>query len=433
MNRRDFLATGAGGALGTAFTRADGSVAGEDGSSSAVVREASEATGAEAASPQDIRGLFPRLEHEIFLNAAGGTPLSTFAQQGLREYEDFWRLGPSDGRGAAISTRLEGTRVGLARLIGAQASEIAFVQCTKHGEQIVLDGLPALRDGGNIVTNDLHFAGSLHNLVGLQRTGIDVRIVRSENWRTSVDAMAAAIDDDTALVSVTLVSNVNGHIEPVREIADIAHAHGAHVYADIIQTTGIVPIDVEAMGIDFAAGNGYKWLFGPHGTGFLYARLDLQGRALEDRTFPGHARHNYRPWTSAPSVDEPDFVVAPRADAQRYQPGHSAYLCYGALHEGLAFLDALGVEATRAHSVALNQRLLTGLDGARYECISPHVDRSPIITFRAPGLEPDRLEGALRAALAVVSLSAGNQIRVSPAVFNHEGDIDALITALNAA
>lgn len=83
---------------------------------------------------------------------------------------------------------LDETRAGLARLIGAQAREIAFVECTKQGEQIVLDGLPALRDGGNVVTDDLHFAGSLHNLVGLRRTGVDVRIVRSKNWRTDVDA-----------------------------------------------------------------------------------------------------------------------------------------------------------------------------------------------------------------------------------------------------
>jgi len=389
--------------------------------------------GAEAAISQDIRGLFPRLDNEVFLNAAAGTPLSAFAQHGLRQYEEFWRLGPGDGRGAAISAMLDETRAGLARLIGAQANEIAFVQCTKQGEQIVLDGLPALREGGNVVTNDLHFAGSLHKLVGLQRTGVDVRIVRSEHWQTSVDAMAAAIDDDTALVSVTLVSNVNGHIEPIREIADIAHAHGAHVYADIIQAAGIFPVDVEAMGIDFAAGNGYKWLFGPHGTGFLYVRQDLQGTVPADRVFPGHVRHNYAPWVGEPDPDQPAFPFVARTDAQRYQPGHQAYLCYAAVHQGLQFLDGVGVEALRMHSVYLNQSLFDGLDADRYTCISPHVGESPIITFRARELDPGRLEEALRQAHVVVSLSAGNQIRVSPAVFNDDDDIDALITALNEA
>ncbi len=432
MNRRDFLATGAGGALSSALHRPGGAASSEDERRRSGGPEGSRTIGGGAAILQDVRSLFPRLDHEIFLNAAAGTPLSAFAQHGLRQYEDFWRLGPGGGRSAAIGAMLDDTRAGLARLIGAQAHEIAFVQCTKQGEQIVLDGLPALRDGGNIVTNDLHFAGSLHNLVGLQRTGVDVRIVRSENWRTNVDAMAAAIDDATALVSVTLVSNVNGHIEPIREIADIAHAHGAHVYADIIQAAGIVPVDAPAMGIDFAAGNGYKWLFGPHGTGFLYVRQELQGTVLEDELFPGHVRHNYAPWVDEPDPGQPALPFAARTDAQRYQPGHVAYLCYAAVHEGLAFIDEVGVEDALAHSVALNQRLLAGLDAARYTCISPHVDRSPIITFRGPGRP--RVAAALEASNVVVSLSPTEpQIRVSPAIFSNEDDIDALIDLLNGA
>jgi len=430
MNRRDFIATGAGGALGAALPRPQGAAKSETTTAAAAAPESGAAAG-EGSAVQASRGQFPRLQNEVFLNAAGGTPLGGFVEPGLRDYEDWWRLGPGDGRGAAIGDLLDETRGGLARLIGAHANEIAFVQCTKEGEQIVLDGLPALRAGGNVVTNDLHFNGSLHNLVGLREAGMDVRIVRSENWRTNVDAMAAAIDDDTALVSVTLVSNVNGHIEPVRAIADIAHAHGAHVYADIIQAAGVFPLDVEALGIDFAAGNGYKWLFGPHGTGFLYVRQDLQGTVLEDRAFPGHMSHNYAPWVDAPDPQLPAFPYTGRADAQRYQTGHQAYLCYAALHRGLAFVDEVGVANALAHSVVLNQRLLAGLDTVRYTCISPHVDRSPIITFRGQaGLD---VAGALQATNVVVALGAGPQIRVSPAVFSDAGDIDALIAVLNDA
>lgn len=420
MNRRDFFAAGAGSA-----------VAGNLGGPAPGAARSPIAARAAGSAGQQARDRFARLDNEIFINAAGGTPLGAFAAAGLREYEELWRLGRDDGRGAAFGLMLDETRAGLARLIGAQPEEIALVQCTKQGEQIVLEGLPALRRGGNVVTNDLHFGGSLHNLVGLRGAGVDVRIVRSSNWATSLDAMAAAIDDDTALVSVTLVSNVNGHVEPIRELADIAHAHRAHVYADIIQAAGIVPIDVGEMGIDFAAGNGYKWLFGPHGTGFLYVRQSLQGTVLEDRMFPGHLRPNYEPWVEQPDPAQPDFPIAPPTDALRYQPGHVAYLCYAALREGLRFVDAVGVREALAHSVDLNRRLLDGLDADRYECISPHVDRSPIIAFRAPaGAE---LEPALRAANVVVSLSVGGQIRVSPAVYNRREDIDVLVEALNGA
>ena len=434
MNRRDFLAVGAGGALGSAFNRPGGDAVEPEPS-----RVAGEAAGSRSTQPSEqiassARRLFPRLENEIFLNAAGGTPLGAFAEAGLRGFEDFWRLGPDEGRGESFAAMLSETRAGIAEILGARSEEIAFVQCTKQGEQIVLDGLPALREGGNVVTNDLHFAGSLHNLIGLRRAGLDVRIVASRDWRTDVDAMRAAIDDETALVSVTLVSNVNGHVEPIRELADIAHAHGAHVYADVIQAAGIVPVDVREMGIDFAAGNGYKWLFGPHGTGYLYVREELQGEVLEDRLFPGHVGYNYEPWVEAPDPDESDFLFEVPTDAQRYQPGHLPYLCYAAVREGMGFIDDLGVENVRSHSVNLNSRLLDALDPDRYACISPHVDRSPIITFRFndPGAVVD-LADRLSAANLVVSLSGSGRIRVSPAIFNNEDDVDALIEVLGSS
>jgi selenocysteine lyase/cysteine desulfurase len=78
--------------------------------------------------------------------------------------------------------------------------------------------------------------------------------------------------------------------------------------------------------------------------------------------------------------------------------------------------------------VALNQRLLAGLDEVRYECISPHVDRSPIIAFRGP--EGDGMLQALQGSNVVVSYSSGGQVRVSPAIYNDEADIDALIEVL---
>ncbi len=183
-------------------------------------------------------------------------------------------------------------------------------------------GLHALRNGGNVVTNDMHFTESLHNLEGLRRAGLDVRRVRAADWDVPLEAMEAAIDDRTSVVAVTLISNINGRVEPLRKLSDIAHAHGAYVYADIIQAAGIVPIDVQALGIDFVAGSGYKWLFGPHGVGFIFVREGLRGTVLEDHLFPGHVTHNYQPWVARSDSDHDDFVYMEPTDARRYQPGH---------------------------------------------------------------------------------------------------------------
>ncbi len=377
---------------------------------------------------EGIRASFPRLAGETFVNAAAGTPLGAFAEAGLRRYLEFQRLGPGDRRGEYVSEMLSNIRAEIGRLIGARESEIGLVHCTKAGEQVVLDGLEPWRHGGNIVTNDMHFSGSLHNLVGLAKAGADVRIVRAENWDVSPDAMEAAMDDRTALVAVTLVSNVNGRVEPVRELAELAHARGALLYADIIQAAGIVPFDVHALGIDFAACNAYKWLFGVHGAGFLFVREDLQGDRFSDRLFPGHVAFNYPPWVERPDPNLEDLVYLEPSDARRYQPGHVSYLAYCALYEGLNFVRRIGIDAALDHTVRLHRRLNDQLDRDRFERISPEGQKSPIVTYVARDVA--RVARNLSAANTVVSLS-GNRVRISAAVYNDERDIDRLAEVMN--
>lgn len=174
MNRRDFLASGT---IAASASRPSSALAGT----------------APSQSEAGYRDLFPRLEREVYLAAAAATPLSTFTEAGLQRYQDYWRYGPGDGRAESVREMFAETRSVLARLLGADDGEIAFVHCTKEGEQIVLNGLPALRKGGNVVTNDLHFGGSLRNLLGQAAKGLDVRVVPTVDWRT--DPMASYRDN----------------------------------------------------------------------------------------------------------------------------------------------------------------------------------------------------------------------------------------------
>lgn len=413
LNRRAFVTGGVGAAI--AATRIGTAATGPAGP-------------AESAGPADsVRARFPRLEDEVYLNAAGATPLGAATEAGLARHLDLLRLGPGAGRRKAHSEMMGSIRGRFARLIGARPSEIALVHCTKAGEQIVLDGLDLLGGGGNVVTNDLHFSGSLHNLVGLAKQGVDVRIVRNRDWDVSLEQMKAVIDDRTALVSVSLVSNVNGKLEAMRALADVAHAHGALVYADIIQAAGIVPIDVRALGVDFAATNGYKWLYGTYGAGFLFIRDEHQGTAIPDRLFPGHARCNYPPWTAAPDPESEAYRYRAPRDASRYEPGHVAYLPYSGVYEGLRMLETVGVDRALAHTVRLNRRLRERLDLDRYPCITPEPDRVPINAFAID--DPESLAKRLEAARVTVSLNP-RYLRVSPALYNTEDDIDRLAEVL---
>ncbi|TQV87800.1 aminotransferase class V-fold PLP-dependent enzyme [Aliikangiella coralliicola] len=381
-----------------------------------------------ASGPNSIRKAFSRLEKDIYLNAAGMMPLSTFSEKGLQQYLNFQRLGYNDGDGEYVSAMQNEIRELFASLIKAKVDEIGLVHCTKAGEQIVLDAIDSIKSKGSIVTNDLHFSGSLHNLIGLKKSGRDVRIVKAEDWRINLEKMKSAIDERTALVNVSLVSNINGHIEAIGELAQVAHQHGAIVYADIIQAAGIVPIDVHKMGIDVAACSCYKWLYGVHGTGFLFVSEKLQGSKLQDRLFPGSIRHNYAPWVETPELTKEDFIYQAKTDATRYQPGHISYLGYCAAYEGLKFIKHMGVETLLRHSVKLNRQLKSMLNKDRFECISPNIDASPIITFRTH--ENDNIKAKLKKAGIVVSYGK-NRLRVSPAIYNNSEDIEKLALVLN--
>src|SRR6476660_4857622 len=272
-----------------------------------------------------IRKEFPRALQQVYIDAAANMPLPRYVADGMRKYMDFHMYGPGEGRGQYASESLRQVKLLFGKLINAKPSEIGFVICTKAGEAAVVNGLRIQESGGNLVTNDLHYAGSIHDYVGRRKAGMDVRIVKHRDWHIDMRDMEKVVDKKTRLISITLISNVNGWVENVKAISQLAHAHGAYVYADIIQAAGSVPVDVKALGLDFAACSNYKWLQGARGSGFLYVKEDLQGSVVKDLSFPGYVHFNYSPWVTARDTSVDDFpYIAPRT-ADRYEAGNVSY------------------------------------------------------------------------------------------------------------
>src|SRR5262245_54925755 len=177
-------------------------------------------------------------------------------------------------------------KVTFAALINAKPSEIAYVPNTSTGENLVVNGLGLDRNfRGNVVTDALHFESALVHLLELKKKGLDVRIVRpTADGRIDMRDLERHVDKQTRLVEVSSVASYNGFQHDLKAVCDLAHAHGAHVYADIVQSVGAVPLDVRAIGLDFAACSGFKWLMADFGLGFLYAREDLLDRVLDRKS-----------------------------------------------------------------------------------------------------------------------------------------------------
>jgi selenocysteine lyase/cysteine desulfurase len=377
---------------------------------------------------ESIRREFPRAVQQVYMDAAANMPLPKYVAEGMRKYIEFHMYGAGEGRGQYASESLRQVKPLFAKLIHAKPSEIGFVVCTKAGEAAIVNGLRIRESGGNLVTNDLHYAGSIHDYIGRRKAGMDVRIVKHKDWRIDFRDMEKAVDKNTKLISITLVSNVNGWVEDAKAIGELAHSHGGYLYADIIQAAGSIPVDVKALNIDFAACSNYKWLQGARGAGFLYVREDLQGSVVKDLCFPGYVHFNYAPWVSEPDKSADDFPYVPPRDAARYEHGNVSYVAYAGQYEALKRILALGVDNIYAYTKPMCDRLKKELPALGYNLITPLDAPSSIVVVQARNLTA--IEGRLRKANIQVTTTGTNRVRISPALYNNMEDINRLLSAM---
>ncbi len=381
-----------------------------------------------------LRQDFPWSQNTTFLNNAGWHPLGTHTLRGMRIYLESQLNGPGAGGqdfGGREQAQLKGV---FAQLVNARPSEIAFVPSTLTGENLVAAGLGIPGSDWNVVTDELHYEGSLYLYTSLKNQGLDVRIVKMRDWGVDVRDYERLVDRKTKLVATSLVSYINGRFfHDIRSLADLAHAHGAYVYTDIVQAAGAVPIDMRAMGIDFAACSSYKWLMGARGFGYLFVRDELQGKVLHrtqygDRQFTSFDYHifPYDPPGPAPAT----WTQATGAGSF-YEVGNISNVAGAGQLESLAYIMRLGVDKIRAHARPLTDRLRREIPRLGYPCMTPENNESPTLSFIAKN--PDATRAKLKKANVTVKVGEGkswHQMRVSPSVYNNDEDIDRLLNAL---
>ncbi|MCP5117992.1 MAG: aminotransferase class V-fold PLP-dependent enzyme, partial [bacterium] len=187
-------------------------------------------TGAAAADFSALRNDFPRALNETYLNSAAQHPLGNHTVRGIESYIEFLHKGPGEGRRDFWVEGFSQVKPMFARLINATPAEIALCPSTTVGENMILNGLD-FGNGANVVTNDLHYTSCLANYVQRREQGLDVRIVRHRDWQIDFRDMERAVNSRTRLIAISLVSSVNGHMEDVKKLSELAHAHGGYLFA----------------------------------------------------------------------------------------------------------------------------------------------------------------------------------------------------------
>ena len=404
LGRRDFLA----GASALAFSSRPALAAVQNAPRSSVF-------------PPMVRTQFPGASVETYLNAAAIHPLGAFAAEAIEQTMAFRMRGAGPGRADFGVDKQNDLKVRFGKMIGAKASEIAFTASTSDGENIVALGLDLAKRKGNVVIDELHFTSSLYMFKELEKKGVELRIIKHRDWAIDVKDMDRAIDKNTRLVSLALVSNVNGFMHDVKAVSEIAHARGAYVFTDIIQAVGAVPIDVRALGIDFAATGTYKWLMGERGFGFLYVREEHQGTVLPTTRY-GHRQ--------VANFNRAELTWEPLPGAAMYESGNIAVLLAAAVSAGIDFVSELGIYKIRTHARQLTDRLQTELPPLGYTSLTPHETPTPIVAFALK--DAAATAKALQAGKVAGTVIANeNRLRLSVSVFNTHEDIDKAVAVLS--
>ena len=361
----------------------------------------------------EYRAEFPILEHTTYLvsHSLGAMPrkaaervaeyVRMWAERGIRSWAEGWWETP--------------WRVGdqVGRIIGAPPGSTVMHQNVAIAEAVALSCfLPADPSRNRVVYERGNFP-SVRYLYQAQ-PGLEVVVCEDDG------EIVERIDERTLLVPISHVLFKAGEIQDVGPIVHRAHEAGAHVVLDCYQSAGIVPLDVTALGADFAVGGSVKWLCGGPGNGWLYVRPDLAERL--EPTVTGWQAHE------SPFAFEEELRYA--RGAARFLTGTPNPAAHYAATAGYDLVEEIGVERIREHSLRQTQLLLDLADGAGFEVTSPRdpTRRGGSVVLRVPEFAAVHAELEGRGILCDFRPDAG--IRLGPHFYSTDDELRFVVAQI---
>lgn len=359
---------------------------------------------------QEVRADFPGLAGKVYLNAAATglipRPVREAVNAFYREHEEG-----GDGHWDTWMARQETTRETVARFIGAEPDEIAFVPNTSTGINLIVD---LLEGDGAVLSDELEFPTV--TLPWIHR-GVSVRFVPAVEGVLRTESFLEGEAPRAATLAISHVQYSNGCRQDLDAFGEIKGSR--HLVVCGSQSVGAFPVDVKSSRVDALATAGHKWLGAGFGAGFCFIRKEL----LESRAPRAVG------WMS--DVDPFSFdnrEISVRLTNARHEMGCPSFGPIHALGAAVDYLNGIGIDAIAERVLALNMYLTSLLESSDLEVLSPggaHRSAETLVGLSEPQTAARFL---LDRGIQVSEKPEG--VRIAAHFYNDESDIDACVSAL---
>ena len=369
-----------------------------------------------AADLSSYRDRFPVFQNVTYLNSCSQGALADTVRAAMIEY-----LDGMDDVGSLWGTwvgKQEEVRGLLAQVMGADVSEVAVTASASAAASAIAS---SLFNGSRrkVVTTSLEFPTIGQIWHAQERRGVEVVHVPAQADNTlDLAQLAAAIDEDTQIVSVTHVCYRNGAMTDIDAIVKLAHERGALVLVDSYQAAGAVPIDFHALGADFLVGGCLKYMLGVPGIGFALVNAATTSEFVPTTTG----------WFAARDIFAMDInAYDPAKDARRFEGGTPTVPSTYPVAAGLNLLLEVGVDRAWQHTSTLHDMLRAGIAELGGRVVTPASAHGAMLAVAST--DENALVAAMGADSIIVSNRDGN-VRISPHFYNNDADVERALASL---
>jgi len=367
-----------------------------------------------------VRSYFPYLDKDIiYFNHAATGPFSTFIVDKLHCLLKDKSENNIDDFESFVNVMIE-TKSLLAEMIKCKGDRIAFIDNTTNG-LIMLANSIDWKKGDRILLNDVEFPANVYPFLNLQRFGVEIDFVKSNNGIVTADQIISDIKPNTKLISVSFVQFLSGYKIDLEKIGKYCRENNIIFCVDGIQGIGALQIDVDKCKIDFLSCGTQKWLLGMQGLAFIYINEELQKKII-----PANVG-----WLSVNDAwNLLDYRLDLKLSADVFQTGTLNTFGIYAFSESLKLFKAFGFENVESEVISNSKYFISKLKERNIHCLLRDCDESElsgIVTIKIENAE--KVFNHLSENKIICSLREG-LMRFAPHFYNTCQEIDVVVDEL---